>query len=40
MPSHRARELTATADAKKTVAESKEDNNEQTVTVKCKDDDD
>lgn len=33
------RELTVTADAKKSVAESNEENNERKATVKCKDDD-
>ena len=34
------RALTATADAKTTVTESNEDNNERKVTVACKHDDD
>ena len=34
------RELTATVDAKKTVSESNEDNNDLKITLKCKDDDD
>ena len=35
-----ARTLTATIDAKKTITESKEDDNSLTVNVKCKDDGD